>query len=286
MWAMCIVPPMKRTYLSCLISSILIIVVNESCKVSAVRAPPLVEINKCCRIGETFDRNKQCSIGGTVNLWWPPIYLIGKQSYFPKQGEAPRFLRAREYKQPDCENAELFLNSIALFSNGSLFLGERNLFIDIENYCVDKDVALVCLPNLKSADSLQNPIKLTKIRKCCSLNSIYLAHAHTCVPQSDETPQKLFETKNTSFIDLVFGFPRCSKATNNKYVIADLFHESNLNIDDGTYDLKNTNKVLASDEFCIDHTIQNANLVTGSVFACDDLVAIKEAPELKNEEVC
>lgn len=266
-----------RSLLSRLMPFILILIIDSIGLKHAygIRAPPPVEINKCCRIGETLNRNRQC-LASEIEHWWPPIYLIGKQAYFPKQGEAPRFLRAQENKQPDCENPELILNNIALFSNGSLFLGERNYFINMENYCIDKDVALVCL---KGADSLKTPTKLTKVRKCCSLNSVYLTHAQTCVQQSEEIPLKL-----TSHIDLVYGFPVCS-VTNNKYVIADQYHEHNLNIDDGTYVLGNAQKILKNDEFCIEHTNQNSNSVTGTVIACDDLVAITEAPELKNEEV-
>lgn len=280
MWSICIHKSINRRFLSLSVSLILILVADDTRfrGILAARAPSPVEVNKCCRIGETLDRNKQCTInsGETSDHWWPPIYLIGKQSYFPKQGEAPRFLRAHENRQPDCESPELFLNSFALFSNGSLFLGERSLFIDIEHFCIDKDVAFVCLKTSKKL----------KIRKCCSLNSIYQTIDQTCAPHSNGITQKLFETKNTTYIDLVYGFPRCSSATNNKYVIVDQFHENNLNIDDGTYILENTKKLLKNDEFCIDHTNQNANLVTGNVFACDELVAIKETPELNNEEVC
>ncbi|XP_055301483.1 probable G-protein coupled receptor Mth-like 1 [Sitodiplosis mosellana] len=273
----------RRTFLSI----ILILIANGIGieHVSAVRPPPpTVEINKCCRIGETLDRNKQCSIGGNgTDQWWPLIYLVAKGTYFAKHGEAPRFLRAREFTQPTCENAELFLNNIALFSNGSLFLGERNSFIDRNDYCIDKDVALVCLPNVNSADSLKTPIKLTKIRKCCSLNSIYLTHDQNCA-QSDESQRKLLETKNTSNIDLVYGFPLCKGLATNNYMIADQFREHNLNIDNGTYTLEPSRKTLTNDEFCIDHSHQNGHLVTANVFACDELVDVKEAPELKIEK--
>lgn len=277
----------KNSFLSYSVSIIVILITNniEFKHVSAVRAPSPVEINKCCRIGEKLERNKQCSIGGT-ELWWPLIYMNGKGTYFPKHGEAPRFLRASEFKQPACDHPELFLSNIALFSNGSLFLGERNSFIDRNDYCVDQDVALVCLPIAKGADSLTTPVKLTKIRKCCSLDSIYLANDQNCASQ-EEKPPKLFQSKNESRIDLVYGFPLCNGPTNahNKYVIAEHFHESNLNIDNGTYTLEHTHKVLRNDEFCIDHTNQSASISNAIVFACDDLVAVKEVPELKIEEV-
>lgn len=280
--------PITRTFLPCFFS-VVVIVIAISTELNAVRAPPPVEINKCCRIGETLDRNQQCSIGGATDQWWPTIYLIFKQAYFPNRGQAPRFMRAREYKRPNCQQPELYSSTnFALFSNGSLFLGERGSFFDVSDYCIDKDVALVCLPGSNGADSLKISMKLTKIRKCCSLNSLYLTEAQTCVPHTENgpIPQNLFEVKNTSHIDLVYGFPSCSPLTNNKYVIADQFQETNLNVADGTYVLQNTKKVLTNDEFCIDHINQNSNIFTGTVFACDELVSVKEAPELKNEEVC
>lgn len=268
----------KRTFAPLII---LLLVVGEYA--SGVRPPPSVEVNKCCRNGETLGRNRECTGGGSEQ-WWPVIYLIGKQSLFAKKGEAPRFIHAHENTQPSCSNPELYLNNIALFSNGSLFLGERNSFVDLKDYCIDQDIALVCSPNQEGSDSLRAPKKLTKIRKCCSLDTI-LAHDKTCVPQSATQPQ-LFQANNLSQIDLVYGFPVCATGVTNKFVIADQFHERNLNIDDGTYALQNAHRVLKNGEFCIDHTNQNANLVTATVFACDDLVTVKEAPGRKNEEVC
>ncbi|XP_031619298.1 probable G-protein coupled receptor Mth-like 1 [Contarinia nasturtii] len=262
---------LKRTFLSLIL--ILVIDAIRYTNGAGRQPPPAVEINKCCRNGETLDRNKECLIGGT-DKWWPLIYMIAKQAYFPKQGEAPRFLRARESKRPDCQHPELFLNNIALFSNGSLFLGERNSFIDRNDYCIDKDIALVCLPN--GADSLTTS---TKIRKCCSINSIYLTREQNCVP-TDERPQQLFETKNISNIDFRFGFPSCKGPGNNNYVMADKFHEHNLNVDNGSYTLKNTRQILTNDEFCIDHTNQNGSMV----FACDDMVTSKEISEDNTEE--
>lgn len=283
---------LKRTFLSFSISLILILAVHDIRFGTVFAARALspnrsVEINKCCHIGEILNRDKKCITieGGADDHWWPPIYLVNKLIYFPRLGEAPKHLRITEYKQPNCANPELFLNSFALFSNGSLFLGERNLFIDVDNFCIDKDVAIVCLPT-NAADSLTTAIKLTKIRKCCSLNSIYQTDNQTCAPHSTEQPPKLFATKNTSSIDLVYGFPRCSEATNNKYVIVDQFHENNLNIDDGTYTLENPKRILIKEQFCIDHTNQNAKSVIGTVIACDELVDIKETLESEKEKVC
>lgn len=274
------------TYLYLPIILILFIVkIND---VTAVRAPSPIEINKCCPIGERLDRNEECTIGTPNDKWWPLIYLIAKQSYFTPHGESPRFLRARE-QRPKCEHPEIF-NNIALFSNGSVYLGERNLFIDLDNYCIDKDVAIVCLPNnAKGADSLLAPSKLIKIRKCCGHQSVYLTNAANCVstiPEYGIINENLIQSKNATLFDLVYGYPKCSSGANDKYFLAEQFHEKNLKFENGSYVL-DSNKVLNTDEFCIDHTVQNSNVVTAMVFACADILAVKDSNvESKNEEVC
>lgn len=253
----------------------------------AVRAPSPVEINKCCRVGEILDQYQQCAIGGT-DKWWPLIYLIMKQANFQPYGDAPRFMRARENKRPNCDDPELFKSNVALFSNGTLFLAERNALIDLADYCVDKDVALVCLPTPKGADSLMEPVKLTKIRKCCGHHSIYLSEAGTCTSKSEQhgpIPEHLFQMQNLSHIDLIYGFPVCPPAADDKYVIVDQFREQNLNTKNGTYTL-DSHRALRTDEFCIDHTVQASNVIAEKVFACDDIVAVKGVSQKKIEEVC
>lgn len=281
----------KISYLSTrslLLHATVIVHLLSVCMVGAVRAPPPIEINKCCRNGEQLDGNQLCSIGSTEQFW-PPVYQINKQNYYSPRGSAPRFMRVRERRRPDCEHPELFQNGIALFSNGSLFLGERNAFIDLNNYCVDKDAALVCLSRPTDADSLHAPIKLTKIRKCCGQHSVYFTSAETCVPENTEhgvKPEQFIDSSQNATIDLVYGFPSCGPAASNRYLIAGQYRKEHLDVDNGSYHL-DAQKVLKVDEFCIDHTIQNADAVTvTSVFACADLVAVKERPEQKTEQVC
>lgn len=271
-------------------STLILIFITFGClirRLDAVRAPSPVKINKCCRNGEILDQNQQCSIGGTEK-WWPLIYLIIKKENFEPYGDAPRFMHARENKRPNCDNPESFKSTIALFSNGTLFLAERNVLIDLADYCIDKDVALVCLPNPRGADSLMEHIKLTKIRKCCGHHSIYLSEAGTCTSKSEQhgpIPENLFQMQNSSHIDLIYGFPVCSPAATDKYVIADQFREPNLNTKNGTYTL-DSKRTLRADEFCIDYTVQASNVIAEKVFACDDIVAAKGVSEFKIEEVC
>lgn len=277
---------MNRSYVSCgVVAVVIVIVTSFLCDgVSAGRAPPQAEVNKCCRIGEQLDKNtRQCSIDGN-NQWWPLIYLIVKQTYYSPRGEAPRFLHARELKQPMCDKPELFINSMALFSNGSLFLLERNAFIEPDNFCVDKDAALVCFPRPQGVDSLRAPIKLTKIRKCCGHRSVYNTKDNTCI--SVEEGHDLINKKlisNSSTVDYLFGFPTCS--VTNHFTIAGKFNEEHLNLETGSLTL-NSGRQFKWDEFCLEHTITDIDEPYVNVFTCAEHLAVADTiPAPKRQQV-
>lgn len=246
---------------------------------SGVRAPAPVDVNKCCSLTQRLDENEQCIDGGS-NQWWPGIYMPLKQQHFKPHGEAPRFMRPRENRRPDCMHPELFWNDIVIFSNGSLFLAERNLFVGTESYCVDKDVAMVCLPNnANGADSLLAPANVIKVRKCCLQRSLLRINDTKCIPETSEhtlTTRTLIAPNNATHIDMVYGLPKCVHGTNNKYVL-EQFREQKLSRENGSY-LLDSHKMVNTDDYCIDHTEQNSNVVTDMVFACADLLAVDEVP--------
>lgn len=256
-----------------------------------VRAPSPVDVNKCCPLGQQLDREtEQCTDGGLAK-WWPGIYLIKKQDYFKPLGEAPRFVRPREQRRPDCMRPEVFWNDIVLFSNGSLYLAERNIFIDVDSYCVDKDVAMVCLPErANGADSLLAPANVIKVRKCCFQHSVLRINDTNCIPATSEhtlSGRTLIAPNNGTHIDMVYGLPKCAFGAANKFIL-EQFREQKLDRQNGSY-LLDSHKVLGTDEFCIDHTEHHANVLTDMVFACADLVAVHDVPandERRNEEVC
>lgn len=246
---------------------------------SAVRAPNTTIVNKCCRVGEQLDKEQRCLVGGTEK-WWPHIYLIVKRTYYQVPGEAPRFLKFREHEQPTCDNRELFTGSttMAVFSNGSLYLLERNLFIEPDSYCVDKDAAIVCLPKPQGADSLTAPIQTTKIRKCCGLQSVYNTKAATCVSLDDghELFSKKLIMNSTASIDFVFGFPMC-KSTAHTFTIAGQFREEHMEMETGSLTLDSGRQIL-SNEYCLEHTVTDMNSTYVNVFQCADQFVAPKTP--------
>lgn len=274
----------KRSFIYGLLSTIFVLFVCKiPATVNAVRAPAPIEVNKCCRIGEQLEKNQKCLVGGTEQ-WWPLIYLILKQTYFVPRGEAPRFLRVREQRQPACENPEIFINNMALFSNGSLFLLERNAFVEPDNFCVDKDSALVCFPRPQGVDSLRAPIKLTKVRKCCGYKLVYNTEANTCVSVDDGhavLSKKLIT--NSTTIDFVFGFPTCG--VTNHFTIAGKFNENHLNLDGGSLTM-DSGRQFKWDEFCLEHTMNDLDESDVNVFTCAEHLAVADTvPTTKGQQV-
>lgn len=255
---------------------LLLVIICWPSYTNSVRPPLPVTVNKCCRIGEQLDKNRQCIIGGTEQ-WWPLIYLILKQIYYAPRGDAPRFIKAREQTQPGCDSPEVFTgtDSMALFSNGSLFLLQRNAFVDNENYCIDKDVALVCFPRPQGVDSLRAPIKLANIKKCCGIKAVYSTEVNNCVPL-DEGHEMLSKKliSNSSMIDFVYGFPECTE--NNHFTIAGELKEANLNIQNGALTLETGHK-FEWKEYCLEHTLHDVDESYVNVFTCSDRFTVPES---------
>lgn len=237
----------------------------------AIRPPSTVYVNKCCRIDEWLNENHHCMIGGTKN-WWPLIVLTKKQSYFEPNGSAPRFFKIKEHSHPFCDKPEFFDNqhSIALFSNGSLYLSEKLKIIEPKDFCVDKDVAIVCDPERNTADASVFNRKLTKIRKCCGRNAVYNASVNTCahINSSLSTEQIL---TNSTHVDFVFGFPHCK--ISKYFTISERFHESNIDMDTGRLILQ-TGRKLESKNYCLEYVLDANSIdelsMTVNVFTCAD----------------
>lgn len=243
---------------------------------AAGRVPQRVEVNKCCRLGEQLNEKQECIVGDNDH-WWPLIFLINKHKPFDPKGDAPRFFHTREHKMPMCELPELIISQVAIFSNGSLFLSERNTIVELENYCVDKNAAIVCLQRPQGADSLRAPIKLTKVYKCCGGRSVYNTGANTCVAVDDG--HAALSTKlinNSTTIEYLFGFPTCSGTSH--YTIADKFDEKQLNLDNGSLTIK-SGQQLEWNEFCLEHTVNDVDEPFVNVFTCsENLVSAEHQP--------
>lgn len=241
--------------------------------------PPMIVVNKCCRIGEQLNNDRRCLVGGTEK-WWPNIYLLLKEKLYIPKGDAPRFLKVREQYIPVCENMDLVtgVNKVVLFSNGSLLVSERGKFIDRDNYCIDQDAALVCLPRPHGADTQIAPITLTKINKCCPGNHfVYDENSKDkCIPLT--TDHELFARKivsNATSIDLLFTFPKCKNS--DGYTIAGRFNEDSLETSTGSLTL-DSSRQFQSSEYCLEHDINQLDSSTVNVFICAEHFTDKSSP--------
>lgn len=240
----------------------------------AAKPPPQVYINKCCRIGETLERNKECTYGGNEQ-WWPLIYMILKKGYFEPPGEAPRFFKVNESSRPICQSQELINgeHKVALFSNGTLYIPDRNEFIENDNFCIDKHMALICRQQSQNANSIDQPEKRTMVRKCCPKKAIYQTDK-LCVTLSDGHEiigRKLL--KNTTMeLDFRYAFPQCSKSTNDIAIVGK-FNESDF--DESSGNLTLTEGVFQSNQYCLEH-LNDTGSVNVHVFTCSEYLPTSE----------
>lgn len=227
----------------------------------AVRPPKTIVTNKCCDAGERLSENYECVID-TNDDWWPSIFMIKKKEYFPYKGRAPKFINFQKLR-PSCENTEIYMgqNKLALFSNGTLYLLDKDKFIDPQHFCIDRDAAIVCESNKNTLNSIQTT-KLSKIRKCCVKHNSYSASIGTCAPTDG------FNFNDTQY-DIVFGFPECK--VSNLVKISESFNESNFDRDSQSLTLETGHK-LWWQHFCVDHFIDNKTekLPHIGVFTCAD----------------
>lgn len=243
----------------------------------AAKAPPPVYISKCCRIGEQLDTNKECTFGGPEQ-WWPPIYMIIKGGIFEPLGDAPRFIRVNESTRPQCHAPELISggHSVALFSNGTLYISDRNEMVDIENYCVDKDTALICSQRTQNDNSVNQQINRTIIRKCCQKESIYQRGTdEVCGRLNDghEIIGRKLVQNSTNELEYRYGFPVCSKSDNN-FAIVGKFNESKFDDSTGNLTLA-AGLVFQSHQYCLEH-FNDTGTVNVHVFMCDEYIPTSE----------
>lgn len=245
--------------------------------------PPDVQINKCCRLGESINNKKHCELVATEN-WVPHVYLLKRNQYFTPKGSAPRFLQIRENTLPSaCPNPQLFTgpNALAIFSNGTLFISEiSHLVNSTDEYCVDKDAALVCLTPLHGADLLTSLMKLSKVKKCCGQNAAYNQDTGHCIPIKDNHPVFNKSILNSTSVEITYGFPHCTNIQSQSYKIFGKFYLDTFNETTGSieivYDTDNNHiaKTLQWDEYCLEHTLNDLDSYI-NIFSCDDTVGIE-----------
>lgn len=228
--------------------------------------PSPVTVNKCCDSNQMLNEYEhECiiigddddnSISGTANStsWWPLIVLAKKQAFFEPHGSAPRFMKFHQF-QPTCEIPEFIHgpHKMVLYTNGSLYLSERHKYVEFENYCIDKESAIVCDPNAMSVHSKKS------LKKCCAHNAAYKTNQSTCVPTAIALPS-IFNANNQVILsnstdyDVQYGFPMCK---NSKYFT---FEMNEFHFDGDSMRLAlNSGQTLAWNEFCLENVMAEDN---------------------------
>lgn len=226
--------------------------------ITAMRPSP-VTVNKCCGANEMLNENEhQCTIsdGGSSssssNNWWPLIVMAKKQTFFEPHGNAPRFMKFQEHR-PTCRNPEFFNGPhiMVLYTNGTLYLAERHKYIELDNYCIDKDSAIVCDPNAATTKvRYKRPLK-----KCCAQNSVYKTARSTCAQASTTLPpipndQLTSSQSNSTEYDVHYGFPMCRNSKYFSFELNDFVYDRDLN----RLSLE-TGQTLAWNEFCLENVM-------------------------------
>ncbi|KAH8245356.1 hypothetical protein KR032_009500, partial [Drosophila birchii] len=255
--------------------------------------PPRVKLNKCCHTGEFLNETTRACSAGSSELWVPMVYLVQQQRFFDPPGGSPRFMKFLPNSRPACSERrqELFRSrngNVMLFPNGSLYVRERALFVDPSQYCVDLEVALVCLgqDNDQTADALEQPgpgmvaaataaLPDLRLRKCCGKFGTYDTQLKNCNLQPGLkadgqlrlAPQLPLGSYRTSY-----GLPECSEHSSGGgggvggYAIAGDWHEAKLDRATGSLRLPHTN--LSAEHYCLEHTQREGEV---KIIACQHL---------------
>lgn len=238
----------------------------------SLQKPIPITVNKCCGAGKILTRENYDCFSNEDGEWWPLIFQVMKNAIFEPKGHAPRFMKFHEMR-PNCESPDFYEGShkMVLFSNGSLYLSEKHKVIKPQDFCVDRNTALVCDPDT----SLLIPTEqLLKIRKCCVANSFYKPNENTC-SLSHEFTFTDGQLLNSSQTDVVFGFPECKLS---KYTIAETFKESSLNQETNSLFLE-TGQNLDWKDFCLERVgleESGDKILPLSVFTCADHLAVSQ----------
>lgn len=172
-----------------------------------------------------------------------------------------------------------FNNEFALIPNGSLYSIHFHNLIDPEDFCVDKDVTLICTENAKKAKTNSaNKLKNEPLRKCCAPTEVYLSENKTCAMLPDYHPKTL-QMFDMNLYNVIYAFPECK---NPVYAIIGRFKPKN--IDNSSETLIYTmgaDHQLGAKQFCVESIVQSGEEKV-DVFVCDEHIP-SQTPTVTND---
>ncbi|XP_044249734.1 probable G-protein coupled receptor Mth-like 1 [Drosophila takahashii] len=247
--------------------------------------PPTVKLNKCCHSGEFLNETSGACLAGSETLWLPMVYLVQQQRFYEPHGAAPRFLKFLPNTRPKCgqdRRTELFRSrggNVMLFPNGTLYVRERGLLVQPPDYCVDWEVALVCLESQpQDADALKAPAANhsehgpanLRLSKCCGRWGSYNTQLQNCdlQPQREKLLRLAPQLPAGSYLTS-YGLPVCPRS--GGYAIAGDWQDARL--DRTTAGLQLPHKNLSADQYCLEHTEREGEV---KIIACQHLFSAEE----------
>ncbi|XP_016971867.1 probable G-protein coupled receptor Mth-like 1 [Drosophila rhopaloa] len=242
--------------------------------------PPTVKLNKCCHSGEYLNSTSGACIAGSEALWLPMVYLVQQQRFFEPHGARPRFMKFLPKSRPACrqdQRQEQFRSrgaNVMLFPNGTLYVRERGLLVEPQDYCVDWEVALVCLNH--TADALEDAGQATawqkdqpalRLRKCCGKWGSYNTQLQNCDLQPSHPVDGLLrlapQLPEGSYLTS-YGLPECARS--GGYSIAGDWQKASLDRESASLQLPHKN--LTADQYCLEHTQRLGEV---KIIACEHL---------------
>ncbi|XP_034475413.1 probable G-protein coupled receptor Mth-like 1 [Drosophila innubila] len=243
--------------------------------------PPRVTLNKCCHQGEYLNVTTRMCIAGASERWVPLVFLVQQRRFFKPEGDRPRFIKFLPNVQPNCQEQGKKLEhfssrqaNVFLFQNGTMSVRERGIHVEPINYCVDQDVALVCVDHepipankermpgdSQSTDDQSASMTSSstlRMRKCCGKRGIYDSSVKSCTLQtpSDSNGQLQLEPQlPLGSYQTTYGLPECQgngSGYGYGYAIAGDWHEATLNRTTGSLHMMHTN--LSAMQYCLEHT--------------------------------
>ncbi|KAM8721153.1 hypothetical protein ACLKA7_007082 [Drosophila subpalustris] len=236
--------------------------------------PPRVSLNKCCHQGEFWNVTTEMCIAGASERWVPLVFLVQQRRFYTPEGDKPRFIKFLPNVRPNCQERgqkmEHFSSrqaNVFLFPNGTMSVRERGIHVEPINYCVDQDVALVCVDNeplpankermpgdAKPTDEQNVSMSTLRMRKCCGKRGIYDSSVKSCTLQTptDSNGQlQLGPQLPLGSYQTTYGLPECL-GKGSGYAIAGDWHEATLNRSTGSLQMAHTN--LSALQYCLEHT--------------------------------
>lgn len=246
---------------------------SASRQLSSASAPKkLVQVNKCCRLGDLLSHDgSTCDIGMANENWAPRVFLPKKKNFYEINGKLPPFITVNEEKRPNCSNPEIFKSIDAyIIGNGSLYLKNKHVTIgSSDSFCVDQDFSIVCR---EDKDIIPENMTVYQISKCCGPNEIYQTPSF-CVALNSSDPllnSKLLVGNDSVKFDFDYKFPDCGTSSNNiEFAIAGAFEPSDYDLFTGTVKV-GKNKVFERHQYCLDHVKIDGIYEGIKIFTCSE----------------